>query len=98
MEFKKVIKVVKNVSGSEINEESRKNWLSYWNYFSSQKSCSCAEENCNSEPHHAVLVKDTQLVSDKLFVVPVCKEHSYNQEQDLKLRSNIDLVPAELSL
>jgi hypothetical protein len=98
MEFKKVIKVVKNVSGLEINEESRKNWLSYWNYFSSQNNNACADENCNSASHHAVLVKDAQLASDKLFVVPVCKECGYKHEQNLNLCGSIDLVPAELSL
>ncbi|MGX9417645.1 hypothetical protein ACWU4D_09860 [Vibrio sp. WJH972] len=89
--------VFDNVSNNELNENAKKNWLSYWKYFKRSEFNACSVRGCNGHAHHGILVKTSQN-NDKLYVVPVCATHSTSDSIPLKSDKHIDIISAELSL
>ncbi|AEH33330.1 hypothetical protein DEB41_08090 [Vibrio anguillarum] len=90
--------IVTNTFNENLSEESKQNWLSYWNHFNNNEYQFCAEHNCINKHHHGVLVKQTGFSDDRLFVIPLCKEHSANFLNPIELDEKVSVVPAELSL
>lgn len=90
--------IVTNISDENITAEARANWLSYWKHFTKQEYCYCSEVNCTEHHQHGVLVKHKGYASEQLFVIPLCKEHSYGFQHQLEIDERVDIIPAELCL
>lgn len=90
--------IVTNISDDTVTEIARNDWLKYWKHFTTKDYCYCSEANCTEKHDHGVLVKHRTPTSEKLFVVPLCKEHSYGYQSQLELDESVDIVPAELCL
>lgn len=90
--------IVTNISDNTVTEAARESWLTYWKHFAKRQYCYCSEVNCTEQHEHGVLVKQNSFDSEKFFVVPLCKEHSYGFQHQIEIDESIDVIPAELCL
>ncbi|WP_317919051.1 hypothetical protein [Vibrio sp. MACH09] len=90
--------IVTNVSDQQLTTKSRLHWLSYWSHFNTSDYCYCAEANCTNKHQHGVLVSHRTATANRLYVVPLCEEHSYGYQNQIEIDERVDIVPAELSL
>ncbi len=89
--------IVTNVSDELINDKAKKEWLLYWQHFSSQHSKYCSQVNCVAESSYGVLVK-TPDDQQQLYVIPLCKAHSENFERSLEITEGTEVIPVDLTL
>ncbi len=61
--------IVTNTFNENLSEESKQNWLSYWNHFNNNEYQFCAEHNCINKHHHGALLLNSVVRhgSPKLF-------------------------------
>lgn len=90
--------LVLRLSEELVTPQAKEHWLAYWKHFSRDSHAHCSAHNCKNAQEQAIFVAHPKNKDDDVFVIPLCKEHSNAQTDQIEIHDDIELVPFDLTL
>ena len=90
--------LVNNVSEDLTTAVAKKNWLSYWRYYSANNKDMCAEAHCHNHQDYGMLIIQDAADFENVCVIPLCKMHSDNFNEQLNIAEDVEMIPSNFTL